>query len=269
MSGFSAEWLSLRESHDLRARNRIVLDAVATTFHSRDAIGIVDLACGTGSTVRALGPHLPARQHWDLVDNDPRLLAIASSSSAIGSVRLNAVELDLAHSLEPALDRAKDLVTTSALLDLVSHSWLERLARHASACGLPFYAALTYDGRVDVWPADAFDEAVVSALNAHQRTDKGFGSALGPSAAGAAVQVFESFGYSIVQGPSDWMIEPAEHAMQFEFLGGWAMAARESGRLSRSDVDAWLTRRRDAIIAGVSRIRVGHVDFFATPMVTR
>ena len=37
MSGFSAEWLALRESHDLRARNSIVLDAVAVSFKSLDA----------------------------------------------------------------------------------------------------------------------------------------------------------------------------------------------------------------------------------------
>ena len=77
MSGFSAEWLALRESYDLRARNPIVLDAVAAAFKSLDAVSVVDLACGAGSTVRALSPHLPARQRWDLVDNDPRLLALA------------------------------------------------------------------------------------------------------------------------------------------------------------------------------------------------
>jgi hypothetical protein len=30
-----------------------------------------------------------------------------------------------------------------------------------------------------------------------------------------------------------------------------------------------LTHRRDAVTAGLSFIRVGHVDFFATPMHTR
>ena len=45
-----AEWLALRESYDLRARNPIVLDAVAGSFKSLDAISVVDLACGAGST---------------------------------------------------------------------------------------------------------------------------------------------------------------------------------------------------------------------------
>ena len=75
------EWLALRESYDERARNPHVLDAVAAPFKSKDAVRIVDLACGAGSTVRALGPHLPPRQHWDLVDNDPRLLAAACSAN--------------------------------------------------------------------------------------------------------------------------------------------------------------------------------------------
>ena len=77
MSGFSAEWLALRESYDLRARNPIVLDAVAASFASLDAINGIDLACGSGSTVRALSSRLPSRQHWDLVDNDQRLLTLA------------------------------------------------------------------------------------------------------------------------------------------------------------------------------------------------
>jgi len=48
MSGFSADWLTLREPYDLRARNPTVLDRVAASLEQLSSVRIVDLACGTG-----------------------------------------------------------------------------------------------------------------------------------------------------------------------------------------------------------------------------
>jgi hypothetical protein len=269
MSGFSAEWLALRESHDLRARNPAVLDAVATLFKSRGAANVVDLACGAGSTVRALSSHLPALQHWHLVDNDQRLLTLACSGKFAGDVRLNAVPLDLSGNFEVVFDGTIDLITASALLDLVSETWLDRFARNIAARKLPVYAALTYDGRIELSPADPLDTAIASAVNAHQRTDKGFGPALGPSAGAAAISMFEALGYSVVHGSSDWLIGTADQEIQLELLAGWANAAREVGALPHYDIDNWLTRRKDDVGARASTMRVGHVDFFATPIAIR
>jgi hypothetical protein len=269
MSGFSPEWLALRESHDLQARNPVALAAVADRFRSHDAVNVVDLACGAGSTVRALGSHLPARQHWDLVDSDQHLLALACSGNAAGDVKLNAVPLDLRGNFEAVLDSTKHLITTSALLDLVSETWLDRLVRHLASRALPLYAALTYDGRANFSPSDPRDEIITSAVNAHQRTDKGFGPALGPSAAAEAISRFEAVGYSIVQGHSDWQIGTADREMQRELLSGWAQAAREIEALSHRDIDDWLARRNEKVDQNASAIRVGHVDFFATPMAIR
>ena len=66
----------------------------------------------------------------------------------------------------------------------------------------------------------------LSAVNAHQRTDKGFGPALGPSAAAAAISRFEALGYSVVQGNSDWVIGTADQEIQIELLG-WMGRRRE------------------------------------------
>ena len=93
-----------------------------------------------------------------------------------------------------------DLITISALLDLVSEAWLDRFAGNVAARALPVYAALTYDGRIDLSPCTIRSMRPSSAVvNAHQRTDKGFGPALGPSAAAAAISGFEALGYSVVQ----------------------------------------------------------------------
>src|SRR5262249_39044547 len=64
--------------------------------------------------------------------------------------------VDLARDLELALDGPLDLVTTSALLDLVSAEWLDRLVVEVAARRLPFYAALTYDGRAVAGPPQPF-----------------------------------------------------------------------------------------------------------------
>ena len=269
MSGFSATWLALRESHDIRARNTDVLAAVTTAYQRHPTIRIADLACGTGSTMRALSPLLPARQEWRLVDNDIALLSEVGATKTLDRVVATAVALDLNRSLDAALESPIDLVTTSALLDLVSETWLERLAVTLAARSIPFYAALSYDGRIELTPRDPEDAATIAAVNVHQRTDKGFGPALGPAAATFAVTRFQSLGFSLVHGKSDWLIGPNDREMQSQILPGWASAAVDTGRLSVTAVDAWLTRRRDAVAAGLSSIRVGHVDVFATPIRTR
>jgi SAM-dependent methyltransferase len=269
MSGFSAAWLALREPYDTRARNADVLSAVAALFKQRDFLRIVDLACGTGSSARALGPRLAARQSWRLVDNDHSLLAEVASMPGPKNVAVSTVALDLARDLEAALEGHFDLVSASALLDLVSDTWLERLAVQTAARSISVYATLSYDGRIEFVPPDPLDAAIVAAVNAHQRTDKGFGPALGPAAAAAAIAHFKSLGYSVVQGASDWTLGPDDRGMQLEVLAGWANATYETGKLTVADTATWLTRRRNAVTAGLSSIRVGHVDFFATPTHTR
>ncbi len=269
MTGFAADWLALREPYDLRARNAAVLNAVIASLADKSDVNIVDLACGTGSTLRALAPRLLAKQTWRLVDNDRVLLAHALESLRPTSVAVTTVEADLNRDLEMVLGGRTDLVTTSALLDLVSEVWLQRFVREAAARSLPVYSALNYDGRTEIAPADELDEAIIAAVNAHQHGDKGLGPALGPLAAQAAIARFEASGYSVVHGQAEWIAGSQDQAFQIEIFRGWASAARELGKLSGSDIDRWLLRRGDSVAAGRSSLKVGHVDFFARPTGTR
>jgi hypothetical protein len=265
MSGFSAEWLALRERYDLVARNPAVLDAVAGAFLDHPSIAVVDLACGSGSTLRAIGPHLPPRQSWRLVDNDLSLLARASALGRPPHLTVTAKPVDLARDLEVALEGPLDLVTTSALLDLVSPEWLDRLIIEAAARQLPVYAALSYNGRTVVEPSSPFDRELVAGFNRHQRTDKGFGPALGPTAALRAVERFEHFGYLVVQGPSDWVFGPDDRDMQDALFAGWAEVGLLTTMMTADEVARWLAQRRASLAQGRSRLRIGHVDFFAQP----
>jgi hypothetical protein len=128
----------------------------------------------------------------------------------------------------------------------------------------PLYATLSYDGVVALTPAAHHDAAVIAAVNRHQRTDKGFGPALGPDAAQAAPERFRRAGFAVVEGRSDWSFRADDRDIQMEMLAGWAGAAGEVG-VAPSILDEWLRERRDHVEAGRSQMRVGHVDFFASP----
>src|SRR5262244_956999 len=266
MSGFSAQWLALRETYDQRASSVSILDAVRAVFGGQGELADVEIGCGTGAKLRALGPQLPTRQYWRVVDNNLSLLAQAAGLGRPPDVTVEARAIDLVRDLELALDGSVDLIATSALLDLVSAEWLERLAVEAAARRLPVYAALTYQGRATLDPAEPFDLEIIAAVNRHQRRDKGFGPALGPEAGLFAVRSFERIRYAVVTGASDWVFAPRDREIQLEVLAGWAAAAADLGELPSAAIAAWLARRRKLVADAGAGMRVSHVDFFATPM---
>jgi len=284
VSGFSAEWLGLREPFDAAARApSLVADLTTHLERSSDRapLEILDLGAGAGSNFRHLAPLIGGLQRWRLADNDPKLLdaALAATDSwarargADARRARNTLSVgagDLVCHIETGLVDLADLtavelpvnglVTAAALLDLVSQDWLETLAQRCRAVGAATAFALTYDGRTTVEPAEPEDALVLSLFNRHQRLDKGFGPALGPGAAGAAEAAFEAHGYELRAATSDWVIGPKEPAMQLALLDGWLGAALEIAPENRPTLASWHERRRAHVLAGRAALRVGHVD---------
>lgn len=260
MSGFSSKWLELREPLDLAARNA----DVETAFRERLPSGplrILDLASGAGSTVAALDGFLESPLEWQLTDYDPALLEVAGQR---WGDRISRRQVNLQDDLETLPFEEVTAVTTSAFLDLVSEAFLERLVNRLVAAGKPFLASLTYDGRTAFEPKHASDDVIAGALNSHQKTDKGFGPALGPDAAARAADLFRSRGWQVVEGASDWHAGGADAGFLQEFLGGWAAVGRELG-LEEAMLEAWWLDRQALIHDGRLNVMVGHVDFAAFP----
>lgn len=258
MSESLADWLSLRESADARARSAALTRAAVDVLPPARPLRIVDLGSGTGSNVRYLTPMLPSPQDWLVVDRDPKLLEAAPPHVVTRVAELGTIDdLILAD---------RHLVTASALLDLVSADWIATLANRCRTVGAVVLFALTYDGRFSCSPSEAEDEAVREWFNGHQRaSDKGFGQAAGPDAVEVTVQALQHEGYSVRRERSDWDLLPDESAMQRELIIGWASAACEfapdHGRVIRN----WLARRLAHVDDGRSRIQVGHYDVAAWP----
>lgn len=263
MTGFSSQWLELREPIDHAARSDAVLSALNHYFMNDQELAITDIGCGTGSTIRALKGAMLKELSWHLIDNNDALLAEAKRHATHDqSVCINA---DLSVSLDALFDPKPDLITTSAFLDLVSESWLQNFVEKTTSQKIPFYAALTYDGRGGTVPETPSEKAVLAAFNAHQKTDKGFGPALGPNAADTAIRLFEEAGYVICKDPSDWIAGPKHPDFQRMLLEGWKNAACEISPQNRSQFETWFAERSTLINNGELSVTVGHKDFLAVP----
>lgn len=249
--GFSAEWLALRDPADQAARDAALARRAAQA--AGPAPLIVDLGAGTGATWRALSPLLPPGARWRFVDNDPALLAIAAAAAGEGA---ETVIADLAH-LDTLPLAGATLVTASALLDLVSADWVAELV---ARLGVPFYAALSYDGRMDWTPSDPRDGAITAAFNRHQTGDKGLGPALGPKAAAHAARLFEAAGFTVTLADSPWQLGPEMAMLQRDLCEGIATAAAETGLGDAAD---WGRARRET--AALSHCLIGHLDLLALP----
>jgi hypothetical protein len=254
---------------DAAARNPELTAELLVWRQRHDRLSVLDLASGTGANVRFLAPLLGGEQRWRLVDHDPVLLAHGDSL-----LRRWAAERGMNLALEwQRLDLVRDwerldlpdahLVTASALIDLVSSAWLERLARRCWEWRAAVFIVLSYDGSI-VWePVLAGDERVREWVNRHQRTDKGFGPALGPNAAPELAAMLEHLGYRAELRPSPWFLELEQAAMQMALLEGWVDAARQIASGAGDDLADWVDQRCRWIERGESRLRVGHWDVFA------
>ena len=280
MNGFSEEWLRLREPADAVARNPEIAAGLAASLPDRIEVTFVDLGCGAGANLRHTALLLPRgiRQRWRLLDHDPRLLLSArgrlaawadkSSEAPCGALQLEKdgreievsfCEADLNGNIERFL-HPDEIVTASAFFDLVSRDWIVRFAEAVAALGAAVYAPLVYNG-IQIWsPPRPADWPMLIAFNVHQRRDKGFGTAAGPSAAAALHEVLCEGGYIVTQGDSSWRLGPQDANLIAMLAETSAAAVAELGLFDEQAIAKWKESR-----LGAASCLIGHTDILALP----
>jgi SAM-dependent methyltransferase len=280
MSGFDAAWLTLREPYDHIARSAELADRFAAAVGQ--APHLLDLGCGTGSNLRYLAPRIPGAQRWLCIDHHPALLQGAwaalqdwgngqgwpsrgeddglTLARPGGEIRVRFMLGDLARGRLPGDEDVTGL-SASALLDLTSGAWLDYFVARWS--GTPLLMALSFDGRLVLEPAAREDAEVCRRFVAHQRTDKGFGPALGPDAAAHLAERLAAAGCAVRLERSDWRLGPADAALLRATLTGIVAAAREIAQ--HPSLEHWVTLRERQLPAGELRLTVGHLDLLAVP----
>jgi SAM-dependent methyltransferase len=291
---FDLDWLDLREPFDALARSEALAARLLAHLPARPRL--LDLGAGTGSLFRWLAPRIGRAQAWTLVDADREMAeaafdTIADRAEAIGlrvtfpskrtllvhapggAWRVEVLIADLAEAPDNLPLRNADAVLSSALCDLVSAAWLERMA----ALRLPFYAALCVDGRDSFTPPHPADARIAAGFQRDQRRDKGFsGPALGPTAPTAIARIFGAHGFTVESAASDWvargrggLAHPSlrDRSAQFlaELVMGHAASAERQDPRGAARIEGWSAARLAQIAERRLSLRIGHRDVLALP----
>ena len=264
-----ADWLELREPADAEARSADLAGRLARHLpHSRRRV-IHDLGGGTGSMGRWLAPLLPGPQHWVVHDRDADLLEIAVADLPGRAADGAAVTVETRQSDITGLSAADlagaDLITASALLDLLTRADLAGIVALCARAACPVLLVLSVVGRVELVPADPLDARVAAAFDAHQRRMTPRGRLLGPDAVAAAVGEFERLGAEVVVRPSPWQLGASRGDLAAEWFTGWVDAAFEQEADLPAEAGEYARRRLAEAAAGRLAVTVGHADILVMP----
>jgi SAM-dependent methyltransferase len=265
----AAGWLALREPADAAARSTALVEALRPYLADDRVTSVHDLGCGTGSMARWLAPRLSGPQHWVLHDRDAELLALAEAdppraSSDGAPVRVESRHHDVTR-LAPSVLADASLVTASALLDMLTSDELDRLVHDCASTGCPLLLTLSVTGRVELAPADPWDEPFVAAFNEHQRRVSDIGRRLGPDAVEAAVEGFARLGREVEVRPSPWNLGPDSAELTRQWLAGWVGPACEQRPELEELRSSYVGRRLAELDEGRLRVTVHHQDLLVHP----
>ena len=280
MSRFAPDWLALREPYDCAARSAALANRFAAAVGARPHL--IDLGCGTGANLRYLASRIAGAQRWRCIDHDGALLEAARAALQDWGVREGwpdrsdgddvtvarrggaiAVTFALGDLARDGLPDDSDVtgLSASALLDLTSADWLQTLA--GRYFGTPLLMALSFDGRLAFEPAAPADDEIRARFVAHQRSDKGFGRALGPDAAPYLADLLVARGCKVALEQTDWHLGPDDGPLLRATIEGIVGVVREAAH--DSGLEHWVRLRHQQLAADDLRLTVGHLDLLALP----
>jgi hypothetical protein len=263
-----ADWLALREPADAAARSRALVDALRPHLPA-GPLEVHDLGSGTGSMPRWLAPLLPGPQRWVLHDRDADLLDRVAAYPPPKDADGGAVSLETRRSdvtqLDPGVLGDADLVTASALLDMMDAAELEGFVRGCAAAGCPVLVTLSVVGRVELAPSHPLDLVVRDAFNAHQRRTTGGRTLLGPDACAAAADQWRLLGHDVTVRPSAWRLGTEHRTLVTEWFTGWLAAATEQRPDLREATRRYGRERLAQAADGSLSVTVEHEDLLVRP----
>ena len=260
-----ARWLELRVQADNAARAvtaATLLPRLVRYLGTRGAgdsgVEVIDLGSGTGANQRWLAPRLPFEQHWLLIDQDQ---ALQHHQPVAPRTRLLTADVGILTSVLDRLGGAQ-LVTCSALLDVLTLDQLDAIGSALAAARQPALFSLTVTGAMELSPAHSLDSHLIRAFNDHQRR----GGRAGPDADQILTRALRATGCMLWTTETPWLLDQHNDG-EFvrRFLTDRVAAAVAHDPSLNSSGAVWLTLRLAQLAEHALEVSVGHRDILVLP----
>jgi hypothetical protein len=272
LSGASAatvvdpDWLAARVAADDAARAATVSTLLPelNTYLIEAAgpgstVQIIDLGAGTGANQRWLAPRLPIRQRWLHLDHNP---VISRSLPLPAETEIVDESVEALGQLLTRASGGRQLVTCSALLDVLTTEQVEAVCRAVIDNRVPAFFSLTVTGGLRLSPTDPHDQLLLAAFNDHQRRAGG----AGPEATTLTVNLLRAAEFAVTTQKTPWRLT-AESGIAFvdQMLEERLAAAVAQDPALAGTAAAWLELRRAQLSAGLLQIELDHCDILGLP----
>lgn len=260
-----ARWLELRVQADNAAR-ALTADTLLprlvrhlTTIGAGDSgVDVIDLGSGTGANQRWLAPRLPFGQRWLLIDQDEGL---QHHQPVAPDTRLLTADVSILPSVLER-QRSAQLVTCSALLDVLTLDQLEAISSALTASRQPALFSLTVTGAMALSPAHSLDALLIRAFNDHQRRDR----RAGPDAMQILTRALAVTGSMLWTTETPWRLDRHDdNEFVRRFLTDRVAAAVAQDPSLHSIGAHWLALRLAQLAKHALEIIVGHRDVLILP----
>jgi SAM-dependent methyltransferase len=289
-----ADYLAAKFALDERSLNPEVRSAFWSVLRALPRIECIDAGAGTGATIRRLlAGSLTQPLSLTALDSDPALLELARDSTvtqlrALGvevSIEGGAIRTDGAwhtafrfaaeelKSHRP--DRACNVITAHALLDIVPLA--PALASFAGwlAPGGYLYATINYDGETELsepYEDRKFESRLLDYYNYTMEIRRVDGQATGGAYCGRRLaELLPECGFTVLAGGrSDWDMTPLLHRYRDDdavcltaLLGMILAEGQKSGQFRPEALERWHADRRRLVQESRLAMRVHHTDVLA------
>ena len=279
---FSKSWINMRVEYDNYSRSNILSNYLNKNNLVSD-MELIDMCCGSGNFLIWLIKKDLSFNEYTLIDNDINLLKSIRSNlkrncSKNIKIKSNTNNMNLILSRDNLNSRVSikrsdcdkfsyktkkfHVISYSAVLDLMSKSSIIKALKKVNNLNI-IYFSLCFDGTVKWTPTNTFDKYILSFFNHHQRTDKGFGTALGSKSIDFVKRCANKQDMQITIKNSPWIIDNKSYKDK-TFMNRYLLDIKKAlfhmEGIDRDILRTWYKDKKNDIDNKSIKLYVGHQD---------